>query len=77
MHLVILNLQIYLYYPQIMRDYQTLIEAQTAGIPIISSNCATGPKEILINGRLGDLFNTGDYKDLCKKILNFIKIERF
>ncbi len=49
----------------------TLIEAQTAGIPIISSNCATGPKEILINGRLGDLFNTGDYKDLCKKILNF------
>ncbi len=51
----------------------TLIEAQTAGIPIISSNCATGPKEILINGRLGDLFNTGDYKDLCKKILNFSK----
>ena len=51
----------------------TLIEAQAAGIPIISSNCATGPKEILINGRLGDLFNTGDYKDLCKKILNFSK----
>ena len=51
----------------------TLIEAQTAGIPIISSNCPTGPKEILINGRLGDLFKTGDYKDLSKKILNFYK----
>ena len=49
----------------------TLIEAQTAGIPIISSNCPTGPKEILINGRLGDLFNNGDYKDLSKKILKF------
>ena len=51
---IILNLQIYLYCLQILKVYLiTLIEAQTAGIPIISSNCPTGPKEILINGRLG------------------------
>ena len=51
----------------------TLIEAQVASVPIISSNCPTGPKEILMNGRLGELFRPGDYKDLCKKIYNYYK----
>lgn len=51
----------------------TLIEAQAAGLPIISSNCPSGPKEILMNGKLGDLFNSGDHKSLCKKICNYYK----
>ena len=51
----------------------TLIEAQVACVPIISSNCPSGPKEILLNGRLGDLFRSGDYKDLCKKIYNYYR----
>ena len=51
----------------------TLIEAQVACVPIISSNCPTGPKEILMNERLGDLFRSGDHKDLCKKIYNYYK----
>ena len=54
----------------------TLIEAQVACVPIISSNCPSGPKEILMNGRLGDLFRSGDYKDLCKKIYNYYKNEK-
>lgn len=48
-----------------------LIEAQKYNIPIISSNCPTGPKEILLNGKLGDLFKVGDYKDLAKKVISF------
>ena len=51
----------------------TLLEAQAACVPIISSNCPTGPKEILMNGRLGDLFRPDDHKDLCKKIYNYYK----
>ena len=51
----------------------TLIEAQVACVPIISSNCPTGPKEILMNGRLGELFRPGDHKDLCNKIYNYYK----
>tara|TARA_B100000989_G_scaffold277021_1_gene237669 strand:- start:18 stop:1103 length:1086 start_codon:yes stop_codon:yes gene_type:complete len=51
----------------------TLIEAQVACVPVISSNCPTGPKEILMNGRLGDLFSPGDYKNLCKKIYNYYR----
>ncbi len=50
-----------------------LIEAQAAGVPVISSNCPSGPQEILMNGKLGDLYNSGDYKSLCKKINNYYK----
>ncbi len=50
-----------------------LIEAQAAGLPIISSNCPSGPKEILMNGKLGDLYKPGDHKSLCKKINNYYK----
>jgi glycosyltransferase involved in cell wall biosynthesis len=50
-----------------------LIEAQTKSIPIISSDCPTGPYEILLGGKLGDLFNVDDYKKLCQLLLNFVK----
>ena len=40
---------------------------------IISSNCRTGPNEILSNGKGGLLFEVGDEKGLAKKILFFIK----
>tara|TARA_B100000029_G_scaffold116429_2_gene109243 strand:- start:675 stop:1769 length:1095 start_codon:yes stop_codon:yes gene_type:complete len=36
---------------------------------IISSNCPTGPKEILLNGQGGLLFNIGNYKELEKRII--------
>ena len=51
----------------------SLIEAQISGVPIISSDCPSGPKEILLNGKLGILFKTGDDNDLSKKIKLFCK----
>ena len=36
---------------------------------IISSDCPTGPSEILGNGNYGLLFKTSNYKDLTNKIL--------
>jgi len=50
-----------------------LIEAQSKNVPIISSDCPTGPKEILLNGKLGDLFKVGDYKKLFFLIQDFLK----
>ena len=50
-----------------------LIEAQKYAIPIISSNCPTGPNEILMNGKLGELFPVGNYNILANKLLNFLK----
>ena len=46
-----------------------LLEAITLKKHVISSDCPTGPKEILDNGKGGDLFKIGDFKQLSKKIL--------
>ena len=50
-----------------------LIEAQSQSIPIISSDCATGPSEILLNGKLGNLFKVEDHISLSKIIISFNK----
>jgi len=46
-----------------------LLEAQYLKKIIISSNCSTGPKEILLNGKAGFLFKNNNLNDLCKKII--------
>ena len=47
-----------------------LLEAMTLKKMIISSDCPTGPKEILNKGKYGILFKTKSVSDLEKKILN-------
>lgn len=48
-----------------------LLEAQSLKKYIISTDCPTGPKEILLNGKAGDLIKIGDYKKLSERILNY------
>jgi glycosyltransferase involved in cell wall biosynthesis len=50
-----------------------LIESIFLKRGIISSNCPTGPNEILKNGKYGDLFEIGDYKTLGNIIINYNK----
>ncbi len=50
-----------------------LVEAIILKTPVISSNCNSGPSEILLNGKGGDLFKVSDYKDLSNKILRHFK----
>ena len=50
-----------------------LLEAQVLKKFIISSNCPTGPREILLNGKGGLLFKVGDFKELANKILYYKK----
>ncbi len=50
-----------------------LLEAAVLKKYIISTDCPTGPKEILGNGKGGTLFKIGDYQDLAKKIEIFSK----
>ena len=50
-----------------------LLEAISLNSFVISSDCPTGPSEILDKGKGGLLFKTSDYKDLSRKILNVIK----
>jgi glycosyltransferase involved in cell wall biosynthesis len=48
-----------------------LLESLVLGKYIISTNCPTGPNEILSGGKGGDLYNIQDYKSLAQKIINF------
>ena len=48
-----------------------LLESQVLKKYIISSNCPTGPKEILLNGRAGDLFKINDHNKLASFILKY------
>ena len=48
-----------------------ILEAQTLKKYVISTDCPTGPREILLNGKIGSLFEVGDYKNLAKLIIQF------
>jgi len=45
-----------------------LIEAVAHGIPVVSSNCNTGPDDIVISGVNGYLYKQGSIKDFTEKI---------
>ncbi|MHA1284638.1 MAG: glycosyltransferase [Promethearchaeota archaeon] len=47
----------------------TLLEAMVVGLPVISSNCNFGPKEIIGQNKYGLLAKVNDYNDLAQKII--------
>ncbi len=51
----------------------TLIEAMICGTPVVSTNCPSGPKEILKDGKCGVLVNVGDSQDLVKGIMKLLQ----
>ena len=54
-----------------------LIEAQVLKKIIFSSDCPSGPREILINGKAGILFKNNNYIDLSKKFINLIRDKKY
>lgn len=54
-----------------------LIEAMSLKKFIISTNCPTGPKEILRNGEYGDLIKLKDHTNLYKKLIKFNKTKPY
>lgn len=50
-----------------------LLESIVLKKMIISSDCPTGPKEILLNGKGGLLFKSGNYNELSEKIVFYVK----
>lgn len=46
-----------------------LIEALILNKLVISSDCPTGPREILEEGKLGELYGVGDYKELGRLLI--------
>ena len=51
----------------------SIVEAINFNLPTICSDCKGGTREIILNGKGGDLFPVGNYKILAKKIISFFK----
>ena len=51
----------------------SLVEAMVCGVPVISSDCLSGPSEILDAGSYGLLFKVGDAPMLAKHIIEVLK----
>jgi glycosyltransferase involved in cell wall biosynthesis len=50
-----------------------LLESMVIGIPVISTNCLTGPNELLENGKFGQLISVDDPALLSQAIIRFFK----
>lgn len=48
-----------------------IVESVFLNTPVISANCNSGPSEILLNGKGGELYKPNSIIDLIKKINNF------
>ena len=49
-----------------------IIEAIAIGTPVVSTDCHSGPSEILDNGRIGRLVRVGDEDALCAAMISML-----
>jgi len=61
-------------------DYEglgnVLVEALFCGLPIVSTDCPHGPREVLMNGKYGALVRPGDAAALADAIVNELSKEK-
>ena len=50
-----------------------LVEAMATGTPVVSTDCESGPAEILANGQYGKLVGVGDIKGMAQAIVETLK----
>jgi len=53
-----------------------LIQALACGCPVLSTDCPSGPREILQGGRLGQLVPVGGDEDMAEAMLQSLREER-
>ena len=52
-----------------------LVEALAAGLPVVSTDCKSGPAEILGNGRWGHLVGVGEVDEMAEAILTSLETD--
>jgi len=52
-------------------------EALACGVPVVATDCPSGPREILENGKYGFLVKPRDYEGMAEKIIKIIDGHRF
>ena len=50
-----------------------LIEAMAIGLPVVSTDCPSGPKEILHNGKYGILVPVGDIDAIAQGVIHYLQ----
>jgi glycosyltransferase involved in cell wall biosynthesis len=50
-----------------------VVEALAMGVPVVSTDCPHGPREILDNGRYGTLVNVGDPDGMARAMLEALR----
>ena len=50
-----------------------IIEAMTLGVPVISTDCPSGPREIIGKNEYGELVEVGNFEQLAEKIYYLLK----
>ncbi|WP_404429377.1 glycosyltransferase [Sutcliffiella horikoshii] len=53
-----------------------IAEALATGVPVVATNCKSGPAEVLDNGAYGALCEVGNVEDMTEKILHVLTLNK-